>query len=65
MTKTYFTRKRGTQYRFSAEERKRLDALSDAEIEAGALSDPDNPPQTTEQLRRMALAREIGLTREK
>jgi putative transcriptional regulator len=42
-----------------------LDHLSDADVEAGALSDTDNPPQTTEQLRRMALAREVRLTREK
>src|SRR5712672_773204 len=65
MSKTYFSRKRGAQYQFSAEEKRRLDDLSDAEIEARALSDPDNPPQTKEQLRRMVLAREVRLTREK
>jgi putative transcriptional regulator len=65
MSKTYLTRKRGAQYRFSPEEKRRLDNLSDAEIEAAAFSDPDNPPQTREQLRRMVLAREVRLTREK
>ena len=50
MSKTYFTRKRGAQYRFSEEERSRFDKLTDAKIEALALSDPDNPPQTEEQL---------------
>jgi putative transcriptional regulator len=31
----------------------RLDAMTDAEIEAAALSDPDNPPMTEEELTRM------------
>jgi putative transcriptional regulator len=65
MSKTYFTRKRGAQYRSSPEEKRRLDNLSDADIEAAALSDSDNPPQTKEQLRRMVLAREVRVTREK
>jgi putative transcriptional regulator len=65
MSKTYFKRRRGAQLRMSSQEKRRLDHLSDADVEAGALSDTDNPPQTTEQLRRMALAREVRLTREK
>jgi putative transcriptional regulator len=65
MSKTYFTRKRGAPFRFSEEERRRLKALSDADIEARAMSDPDNPPLTKEQLKRMVLAREVRLTREK
>jgi len=65
VSKTYFSRKRGTQYHPSAQEKRRLDKLSDTEIEAGALSDPDNQPQTKEQLRRMVLAREVRLTRDK
>jgi putative transcriptional regulator len=65
MSKTYFKRRRGAQLRMSSQEKRRLDDLSDADVEAGALSDTDNPPQTTEQLRRMALAREVRLTREK
>src|SRR5882757_6391901 len=65
MSKTYFTRKRGAKYQLSPEEKRRVDNLSDAEIEANALSDPDNPPLTEDQLKRMVLAREVRLTREK
>ena len=65
MSKTHFTRKRGAHYVFSAKERSRFDKLTDAEIKSRALSDPDNPPQTKEQLRRMVLAREVRRTREK
>ncbi len=32
----------------------RIDAMTDAEIEAAALSDPDNPPLTEDELARMA-----------
>lgn len=42
----------------------RLDAKTDEEIEAAALSDPDNPPLTEEELkrfRRPALARRLRL----
>ncbi|TWF56489.1 helix-turn-helix domain-containing protein [Neorhizobium alkalisoli] len=28
-----------------------LDAMTDAEVEANALADPDNPPRTSEELR--------------
>ncbi len=31
----------------------RLDAMTDEEIEAAALSDPDNPPMTAEEIERM------------
>jgi putative transcriptional regulator len=65
INKIHFTRKRGARYRPSEEDRRRSGKLTDAEIEARALSDPDNPPQTEEQLRRMTLAREVRLTREK
>jgi putative transcriptional regulator len=65
MSKTYFTRKRGAPFRFSEKDRRRLKNLGDAEIEARALSDPDNPPLTKEQLKGMALAREVRLAREK
>ncbi|MFN8675173.1 MAG: hypothetical protein U0Z70_02230 [Thermomicrobiales bacterium] len=34
-------------------DRARLDAMSEAEIEANALSDPDNPPMTEEELARL------------
>lgn len=39
--------------RFTAEERARLDAMTEEEIEANALSDPDNPPTTDEEFARM------------
>jgi len=65
LSRAHFTRKRGAQYKFSPEEKRRLDSLGDAEIEASAISDPENPPLTKEQLRRMALAREVRVTREK
>ena len=35
---------------FTPEERVRLDAMTPEEIEANALSDPDNPPLTQEEL---------------
>jgi putative transcriptional regulator len=66
MSETSFTRKRGAaSYKLPEAERKRLKNLTDAEIEARALADPDNPPLGQEQLTRMALAREVRLVREK
>ncbi len=38
------------RHRFTTEERARLDALTDEEITAAALTDPDNPPLTEEEL---------------
>jgi putative transcriptional regulator len=46
----------------TAEDWRRLDAMTDEEITAAALKDPDNPPLTDEQLaqfRRPALARKV------
>jgi putative transcriptional regulator len=37
-------------------ERARLDAMTDAEITAAALADPDNPPLTADELARMEAA---------
>lgn len=65
MSETFFTRKRAAPFRLPEEERKRLKNVSDAEAEARALADPDNPPLSEEQLKRMALAREVRLIREK
>jgi putative transcriptional regulator len=65
MSKTSFSRKRGAPFRFSDKERARLKDVSDAEAESRALSDPDNPPLSEQQLKRMALAREVRLVREK
>jgi len=65
MSKTSFSRKRGASSGLSDKERKRLKNLSDARAEAQALSDADNPPLSEQQLKRMALAREVRLVREK
>jgi putative transcriptional regulator len=50
------------KYGMTAEDRRRLEALTDEEIVAAALTDPDNPPLTDEQLarfRRPALVKRI------
>ena len=50
------------KYGMTAEDRRRLEALTDEEIIAAALKDPDNPPLTDEQLaqfRRPALVKRI------
>jgi putative transcriptional regulator len=65
MSKVSLKRKRGSSFRFSAKERRRLENVSDAEAEARALTDPENPPLTKQQLDRMALARKVRLVREK
>jgi hypothetical protein len=65
MTETSFTRKRDAPSRLSDKERARLKNVSDADAETRALKDPDNLPVNGEQLKRMALAREIRLIREK
>ncbi len=38
---------------FGKSDRARLDAMTEEEIEANALSDPDNPPWTDEELARL------------
>jgi putative transcriptional regulator len=65
MSKTSFSRKRGASFRFTDKERKRLKDVSEAKAEAQAAADVDNPPLSEQQLRRMALAREVRLVREK
>lgn len=65
MSKVSFSRKRGASFRFTDKERKRLKDVSDTEAEARALADLDNPPLSEQQLRRMVLAREVRLVREK
>lgn len=49
--------------RLSPEERERLHAMTPAEIEAAARSDPDNPPLTTEELLRLKGVRLIKAVR--
>src|SRR5688572_25466080 len=65
MSNTFVTPKRGAPFRLPELERKRLKNVSNAEVEARALADPDNPPLSKVQLKRMALAREVRLVREK
>lgn len=45
--------------RYTEEELARLDALTEEQIEAAALSDPDNLPMTESQMRRLLLAQRI------
>jgi putative transcriptional regulator len=55
-------REKRDKYGMTAEDWRRLDALTDEEITAAVLNDPDNPPRTDEQLarfRRPALAKRI------
>ena len=59
MSKTSFTRIRRESFRFSTEERVRLDGLTDAQVEAAAESDTDNPPMDDAQLRLMRRYRRI------
>ncbi len=46
------------------EEKARLDAMTDEELEQNALSDPDNPPLTEEELERGFAARRVRLARQ-
>jgi putative transcriptional regulator len=46
-----------------AAEAARLDAMTDDEITAAALSDPDNPPLDAEELARIAAARHLRAVR--
>jgi len=53
----------------SDEERARLDAMTEEEMHAAALADPDNPPLTDEELQRLervpnpkAIRAKLGLT---
>lgn len=56
---------RGASFSQPAKERERAKTMSDAEIEARAAAAPDNPALTPEQLKRMVLAREVRLVRQK
>jgi putative transcriptional regulator len=50
--------------KLSPEAKARLDAMTPEEIEANALSDPDNPPSTDEELERGVLGRRVRLARQ-
>ena len=56
---------RATPYRMSDEERTRLLAMTEDEIEAAALADPDNPPWTDEELEQARRERNARLAAEK
>ena len=53
--------RRGATFATPPDELSRLAAMTDAEIEAGALADPDNPPLDEGRLKRMALGRAVRL----
>jgi len=52
-------------YKLTPEQRARLDALTDEEIEAAALADPDAQPLTDAQLRAGVIGRRIRKLRER
>jgi putative transcriptional regulator len=71
MSKKNTSDKKRDKYGMTAEDWRRLDAMTDEEITAAALANPDNPTLTDEQLaqfRRPALARKVrhklGMSRE-
>ena len=64
MTIIAYTPKPGQTFKIPASELARLEAMTDAEIEAAALADPDNPPIEEARLHRMALGREVRLIRQ-
>jgi len=49
--------------RMSAATKARLDRMTDAELTANALADPDNPPLTEKELERVAAARAVQRAR--
>ncbi len=64
MSKKSTSAKKRDRYGMTAEDWRRLDALTDEEITAAALADPDNPPLSDEQLaqfRRPALSMNVRL----
>lgn len=58
------TRDPNRRVQLSPETKARLDAMTPEEIEANALSDPDNPPATDEELKRGVLGRRVRLARQ-
>ena len=64
MTIVRFTLDPTNPPQLTAAQAARLDAMTDEEINAAALSDPDNPPLTEDELDRMVDARFVRLTRE-
>ena len=56
---------RANPYRMTEEERARILAMTDEEIEAAALADPDNPPWTDEELEQALRERDERLAAER
>ena len=54
---TSYTLRQGETFALSADELAHLQRMTDEEIEAGALADPDNPPLDEGRLKGMALRR--------
>ncbi|WP_349370651.1 helix-turn-helix domain-containing protein [Salinarimonas sp.] len=52
-------------FRFTPEERARLEGMTEAEIEHAAADDPDNPPLSDDQIARMRAARVAREARER
>jgi hypothetical protein len=61
MKMTSFTRKRGQAAKISEEERRRLSAKTQKEIEDEAARSPVNPPLNQDRLQRMVMARRVRL----
>ena len=53
----------GPQSRLSENTRRHLDRLTDEQLTANAMSDPDNPPLTTSELERIGAARAVKRAR--
>ena len=64
MADVKFTLDRNAPPRLSAGTRRRLDAMTPAEIEAAAAADPDNPPLTPSELERLRKARFVRAARQ-
>lgn len=64
MSKPPHLSERGQAFHFSAADRARLTDRTDAEIEAAARADPDNPPLDPATLDRMVLGREVRRIRQ-
>jgi hypothetical protein len=64
MTIISYTPNHGQTFKIPADECARLEAMTDAEIAAGALTDPDNPPVKATRLQRMAVGREARLLKD-
>jgi putative transcriptional regulator len=56
---------RANPYRMTEAERARILVMTDEEIEAAALADPDNPPWTDEELEQACRERDARLVAEK